>query len=164
MKGLGGVLVSIALLWLAGVAQMALAPRMEIGHGIPNFLLVALACLSVYGNRRSATMVGFGAGLIEGVLAGANLTLYVASRTVAGFLVGWFNALDVEVNAILCVVTAIVVTLFAQFLLLFLGAHHGPLPPFLEGTLVTAVYDGVIALPVYALLNRLLSVPSTRAD
>ena len=164
MKGIGGFLLGIAALWLAGVFQMSIAPRMEIAHGTPDFLVVILACLGVYSNRRGATLLGFGAGLIQGVLAGANLTLYVVSRTVAGFLLGWFNALDVEVNAILCLVSTVIVTLFSQFVLLFLGAHHGPLTPYLEGTLVSAVYNGVIALPVYALLNRFLSVPTSRAD
>jgi rod shape-determining protein MreD len=164
MKGVGGLLTGLVLLWLAGVLQLALAPRMQVANGSPDFLLVVLACLGVYSNRRTATVLGFGSGFFQGVLAGVNLTLYVVSRTVTGFLLGWFNSLDVEVNATLCAISAAAVTLVAQFILLFLGAHHGPLPPYLEGTLVAAVYNGVIALPVYALLNRFLSVPTTRAD
>lgn len=92
------------------------------------------------------------------------MTLYIASRTAAGFALGCFNGLEVEVNAILCVICATSLTLLSQLLLLFLGAHHGPMTPFLGGTIVTAVYDGVIALPVYALLNRVLSVPNPRMD
>jgi rod shape-determining protein MreD len=137
---------------------------MEIAHGRPDFLLIVLACAGLYCERRNATLLGFGSGLLQGVIAGANMTLYIASRAVAGFLLGCFNTLDVEVNGVLSVINAVILTLIAQLLLLFLGAHHGPLMPYLGGTLVSAVYNGVIALPVYALLNRFLTVPNARPD
>jgi len=164
MKGLAGLLWGLLLLWLAAVCQMALAPRMAVAGATPDFPLVVLACGGLYCERKPATVLGFGAGLVQGIVAGANLTLYVASRTIAGFLLGWFNQVGVQVNWVVSCGYAAVVTIVAQFLLMFLGAHHGPLFPFIEGTLATAVYNGVIALPVYALLSRFLSVPSYRPD
>jgi rod shape-determining protein MreD len=162
VKGWAVVAVVVGV-WLAGVAQMAIAPRMGIFHATPNFLLIALGCTGVYMKRGPATALGFAVGLVEGALAGANLTLYVASRTITGFLLGWFNALGVEINAIVIVICAVSVTICAQGILLFLGAHHGPLTPYLAGTIGAAMYNGVIALPVYALLKKVLSDPS-RAD
>jgi rod shape-determining protein MreD len=164
MKGVKGLLWGLLLLWLAAVAQTALAPRMTLAGGTPDFPLAFLACAGLYCNRRQGTLLGFGAGLVQGIVTGANLTLYVASRTLAGFLIGWFMTLDVEVTWVVSSGTAVILTLLAQFTLLFLGAHHGPLFPFVEGTLTTAVYNGVIAVPVYALLNRFLSVPNYRTD
>ena len=87
---------------------------MGIFHATPNFLLIALGCTGVYLKRGPATALGFAVGLVEGALAGANLTLYVASRTITGFLLGWFNALGVEINAIVSVICAVSVTICAQ--------------------------------------------------
>ena len=139
MKGPLGLVVATAVLWTAGVAQIALSPRMAVFHAVPDFPLLVLGCVGPYCNRRSATVLGFGSGLLQGVISNANLTLYVASRCIAGFLLGWFNTLDVQVNSALMCISAAAVVLCAQFLLMFLGAHHGPLSPFLAGTLATAV-------------------------
>lgn len=164
MKGAGGLVAGLFMLWLASVLQLGLAPGIQIAHAPPDFLLIVLSSAGLYCSRRNTTLIGFGAGLMQGVIAGANMTLYIASRAAVGFLLGCFNTLDVEVNAVLSVISAVAVTLLAQLLLLFLGGHHGPVTPYLAGTLISAVYNGVIALPVYALLNRFLSVPNSRMD
>ncbi|HWD41389.1 MAG TPA: hypothetical protein VG944_21270 [Fimbriimonas sp.] len=146
---------AVAMLWLSGVLESSLSPRLAIGYGSPDFPLIVLVCLGLFCDRRATTLLGFGAGLVQGAVAGANLTLYIATRSVAGFLLGWFNQLEVQGNLLVAGLVCFVVSLGAQLLLMFLGVYHGSLPPFLAGTLITAVYNGVIAMPVYALLNKL---------
>lgn len=68
MKGPWGVFLGLAALWVAGILQIALAPRLGIGMGWPDFGLVVLSCLGLFCDRRGVTLLGFGAGLIQGSL------------------------------------------------------------------------------------------------
>jgi hypothetical protein len=56
-------------------------------------------------------------------------------------------------------VTAFAVTILAQLMLMFV-APPAQLMPFLRDTIGTAIFDGVIAMPFYLLLKRLLGAPS----
>ena len=146
-------LVAAPTLWIAGALQMALAPRMGVSGAPPDFPLVALAALALLGERRAGTAVGFVAGLLQGVLAGANLAAYAISRTLLGFGLGWVRFAGLVPNAIVAGLSAFVGTLLAQGMLMF-AAHRGPVVPFLAGTLWAAMIDGALAMPLYALLRR----------
>ena len=155
MKGAGAAAGAVFLLWIAAILNLSVATRLSVLGGTPDFPLVVLACLSLRFSRRGSTVLGFGSGLVTGVLAGANMTIYVASRCVTGFLLGWFNSMDFEATALMAAVLAFGSSIVAQLLVLFLGAYHGPLPRYLGGTISTAVYNAVIAVPVYALLRKI---------
>jgi hypothetical protein len=122
--------------------------------------MVVLVCLGLACNRRGATLLGFGAGLCSGAILGANTTLLVLSRCLAGFVLGSFNTLEVETNWMLAAVLATLLSAIAGLLLVFLGIHHGPLVPYLAGTLGSALYNGAVAAPVYA-IAKILN-PGTR--
>lgn len=148
-------LVAVPTLWIAGALQMALASRVGLSGARPDFPLVALAALALLGERRSGTVVGFVAGLLQGVLAGANLAAYAVSRTLLGFALGWVRLSGLVPNAFVAGLSAAVGTLLVQGILMF-TAHHSPVIPFLTGTLLAAMIDGALAMPLYALLRRLI--------
>lgn len=147
--------LAVFLIWVAGGLQQTLSPRIEFLTGQPDFLLVMLSSLGLFCNRRGGSVLGFAIGLIHGGLAGADLSAYTVTRTVVGFLLGWFNELELESNWVLAFLVTAGITVLAQLMLMF-GVHRGPLTPFLTGTLISAVYNGVLAIPVYALLKRIL--------
>ncbi len=150
--------VAIVCLWMAGGCQQTLAPKIAIFNAVPDFLIVSIACLSLLSARYAGSLVGFFAGIIHGALAGANLAAYAISRTMTGFLVGWFNSFELEANALVALITTVVATIIAQLLLMFIAPPQG-LAPFLLATIGTAIYNGVIAVPVYALLKRIVDPP-----
>ena len=144
-------------LWLAGAPCKSPSPRAWPSRAPPpDFPLVALAALALLGERKAGTVAGFLAGLIRGVLAGTNLAAYAISRTLLGFALGWVRYAGLIPNAPrrgplrrwsgrCC----------AQGLLMF-AVHRGPVLPFLAGTLFSAMIDGALAMPLYALLRRLI--------
>jgi len=150
---------AFATLWIAGALQMAVAPR--VPFGAPDFPLVALSALALLGERRSGTVIGFSAGLLRGVLAGTNLAVYGASRTVLGFALGWIRHAGLVPNAPTAGVSAFAGTILAQ-LVVMVVAHRAPVLPFLGGTLFSAMIDGALAMPLYALLRRLIDSPNDR--
>jgi rod shape-determining protein MreD len=155
------VIVSIISLWIAAVFQQVLAPRFAIFGVRPDFLLIVLVPLSLFVNRSTAAVLGFFAGLLYGAAAGANLTHYAVSRTLAGFAGSWSKATGLELNLVVLAITTAIVTVLAQMVWMFLAAPSGVLS-FLGDTIGSAMYNGVLAVPFYMLLRRVL-VPNARS-
>lgn len=152
-----GVTLAIALgLWIAGGLQQAIAPRLAIWGASPDFLLISLAAGSIFLRRMPATLLGFACGLIHGALSGANLMHYIISRTVGGFLAAWSRT-TLEPSPFLAAGTAFFLTLVSQLLLMFL-APPKQIMPYLTATIIAAAYNGVLVLPVYSLLRKLVRV------
>lgn len=154
-------LVAVPTLWLAGVLQESLAPHLSVAGAPPDFPLVALSCLALLGERREGTVAGFLAGLVRGVLAGANLAAYATSRTLLGFALGWVRFAGLVPNALVAGLGAFTGTV-ATGLIVMLVSHRGPVLPFLAGTLFSAMIDGALAMPLYALLRRPLDPANER--
>ncbi len=158
MKGAKGAFVAIVCLWVAAGCQQGLAQPLSIFGATPDFLLIAMATMGLFCSRQTSTVIGFFAGLLQGAIAGASLGSYVVTRTVSGFLVGWFNAMEMDANIVLAFIVVATTTLVAQFMLLFLTAPPG-IGRFVLATIESAVYNGVLAMPFYALLQKILDPP-----
>ncbi len=154
------VLLAAGLLWLAAACQQGLAPRTELFGAQPDFLLVVLATLSLWLGRSGGAVLGFFTGWIYGALVGANLTVYLLTRTVTGFVAGWSNDLKIQESWILAAGMGFFVTILSGFGVTFL-APHPEVAPALADTIQGAIYNGMLAIPVYALLRRILG-PQTR--
>lgn len=152
---------AIPTLWLAAVLQQAVAPRIAILGTAPDFLLAALTALALLGERRSGMLGGFLAGLLRGCLAGSSLTPYLIGRTIVGYGLGWVRSAGLIPNAAVAGAAGFVATLVSQGVLMML-AHRGPLVPFLTGTLITAAINGALAMPLYALLRRVIDPNNDR--
>jgi len=152
-------LTAAILLWLSAALQPAVAPRFSIGAVTPDYLLVAMGCLALHMDRRAGTITGFAAGLLVGALAGANLGAYIVSRTVGGFLVGWFSTLEFDANPIVALVTVACTTLVVGVLFMF-GAPPPQIGPFLLATIGSAMYNGVLAMPLFFVVKRVLDPPT----
>lgn len=151
-----GVLFAIAAgLWLAGCLEQALPHRLAIFGAEPDFLLVYLAGICPYLSRTGATWTGFAAGAMHGALAGANMTHYVVSRTITSALLSWQKEMRLSASIWIAALTGFCATLAAQVLLMFLAAPHGILS-FLGATIGSALYNGVLAIPLYLASERIL--------
>lgn len=154
MKGLKGALLTVLFLWAAGVLQ-ANAPLLMVFGAMPDFLLTTAVVLSVWSGRRTAATIGFFAGLIHGSLFSSSIGYYIVSRACACFGVSWSRRLDIEMSYWLIGVTAFAATLFVQAFQLFLPPPQNILRFGLD-TIMTATYNGVLAMPLYALLKKIL--------
>jgi rod shape-determining protein MreD len=148
-------LAAVFCLWVAAGCQQTVAPKVAIAGTTPDLMLVVVGCLALFGNRMSGAFLGFGAGVLQGALAGANLGAYAVSRTISGFLAGWFTALEFESNAAVAFFSVAIATLLGQLLLMF-GAPPSQIPGFLLATIGAAMYNGVLAMPLFVLLKRVI--------
>ena len=148
-------------LWVAAVLQQSLSPHLRIFVARPDFLLIFTVAVSLFLTRRTAAGLGFTAGLIEGAVAGAHLAPYAISRAVAGFVTAWSRVMGLEVNKLVVALTAFLATIIAGLLWMF-SAAPANLGAFLGDTIGSAMYNGVLAIPVYMLLERVLN-PRSRS-
>jgi len=155
MKGGRGIAVMVVVMWLAACLQ-AVAPKLTVAGARPDFLLAAMVVLSLHSRRIGGAVLGFSAGFIDGALASASLGYYTVSRTVAGFLTAWSRDLKFEQSPWLVFATTFLATALALTIRVFLPPARS-IYPFATATILTATYNGVLAMPLYALLNRLLA-------
>jgi len=154
MNQVGRPLMVMGLIWLAAVLQTSLSQRLAIFGVAPDFSLAVLAPIALTGTLAGSTCAGFASGWIQGALAGANLGHYVVSRTVGTFLFGLVRFADLHIGPGMAALITAGFTLFARLGLLFL-APPPSIGGYLGATIGMAMYNGVIATPIYILLVRM---------
>ncbi|MEQ1934634.1 MAG: hypothetical protein ABL962_12290 [Fimbriimonadaceae bacterium] len=147
----------IVIVWLMGVLDFGLAPHMPVFGVRPDFLLIATVVFSQILSRPGSAAIGFLSGLIKGAIIGANLTHYVFSRAVTAFFGSWFRSSQRGQSTLQIMVTVFIATIFCNVIFLFTAAPHN-VGRFLADTIIAAVYNGVLAAPLYALLSRFLGL------
>jgi cell shape-determining protein MreD len=147
--------ISILLVWIAGGCQQVVAPALSIGTAQPDFLFVVLCGLAPLTSRRVGTVLGFATGVVQGALVGANFVGYAVSRTLSGFLLGWASDIDIEYNVVATAFTCLVGTILVRLVFMFV-APPTAIAPFLLATIGTAVYNGVLAIPLHFVVVRLV--------
>lgn len=146
----------VLTLWLAAILERGLAQHIGIFGAHPDFLLLTSIVIGLGLRRSGAAMTGFLAGVIQGALIGANLSHYVISRVVAAFAAAWSRELRFEMNPAALALTIAALTILGRLtFMVTAGPKH--IGGFLGDTMGTAIYNGVLAIPVYALLRRVLN-------
>ena len=152
--------VSLVALWLAAVCQQALPDRLAIFGARPDFLLVTASCLGLLIPAPGSIVVGFFAGLIHSAMIGANLAQYVLSRMLASYTASRIGEFEIEIGALLAGAATLGITIGAQLLMMFLAPPRS-LSGYIGDTIQSAIYNAVIAVPLYAALRPLLKPKRT---
>ncbi|MEJ5170743.1 MAG: rod shape-determining protein MreD [Fimbriimonadales bacterium] len=147
----GGILGSALLLALAAALQ-GQASRLRVFGAEADFPLLVACTLALFETARGGSLLGFTAGFLQGCLVGSNLGYIAFSRTVAGYLAAssrrWIGpGVPTTVGVVFGCTAA------ANLLELLLPPAKAVFPS-LGDTIGTATYNGVLAIPLYALLNR----------
>jgi rod shape-determining protein MreD len=153
MKGWKIALAAAISLWVAGGLQESVAPRLQLAGASFDFIIIVISVLGLAGDRRSASLVGFFGGVVQGGLTGANLGSYVISRTLTGFVCGSIASLEFERNPVVAGLMCAGMTLVAQVSLMFI-APPAAITPFLLATIGSALVNGVLAMPCHAVLRK----------
>lgn len=147
-----GWIVALAF-WIAAGLQHTLGPAVSIGLVGPDFLLVLGMVLAMVHDPRSGAFFGFLAGAIDGALIGADMTALTFTRTISGFFVGFCGFLDFEIRPIYAGVAVAVATVVCN-VLFALATPPPQAGAYVRDTIVAALYNGVLAVPLYALVRR----------
>ena len=153
-------LVTAILLYLSTIAQQALPERMAILGSRPDFLCLAAVMLGLLLRPVGAIWTGGISGLLHGAVAGANLWQYALTRMLGAYTVSRIGETDIEIGPILGAIIVGVGTLGTYLIFMFL-APPSSLGTYFQATIGTALYNCVLALPMFSVLRRILKSRSS---
>lgn len=148
-------MVLVLSFWLAAVLQQAVVERVQIGGARPDLLLTLALASAVMFAPRFAALFGFVAGLLQGAIAGADLAHFTISYTIVAYFAGYLSWLELDIRAWYVALVVIGGTVTVG-LLMMIPAPPSQLWPHLGDTILSAIYNGVLAIPLYALIKRSL--------
>lgn len=140
---------------IAAILQQALAPRISLLGARPDFLVLTLSLITMNVGRVPSLFCGFFFGLLQGALPTANMAHYILSRTVTAYAVAASTQLRLFPSAPIVFATVALATMLSQTVWMFIAAP-GNIGAFLGDTIGTAVVNGVLAMPLSALLRKFL--------
>jgi rod shape-determining protein MreD len=153
--GWRNILKTGIVILLAIAVQGVWSHRMQIGFAMPDFSLLTLGCLALLTNPAGGAWTGFFIGLLQGAMVAQMVGSHILSRMGAGFLAGWIPVRFERKNPLMPVLVCMLVVGMSEMLLYVLAPSHDFNHWVLRMT-GKAIYNGLLALPAYALLKRFL--------
>lgn len=155
---MSGIRLALVVL-LTLLLQVALVDRMTIGNIKPDLTVWVLAVLALRKGPVAGTLIGFGLGLAQGLLAPSTLGMHMLAKSLTGYAVGKLSGHLADIGmpfpAILTGVAVLGHDLI--FLVPFTGGDVlGILVLFGTRSLPTALYTTVVALGILV-ASRLLA-------
>jgi len=151
------------LLFLAAIIQISILSDWTVLHGRPQLLLVTVIAVALLRGAVFGALAGFCVGLIAdtgvfGMLGFTSLLL-----TLAGYWTGRYGETTGRERAHAPLLSVAVITILYQFAALILHFMLGQPAParlvLLDALLPTIVLNLLLAVPVYALIRRVLPMP-----
>lgn len=151
--------LGVALVTFAAVLRFAAPEVLAVGPAQPELPLLLAFSIAIVSRPVGGAFIGWYVGTLTGLLAGANLAAHSVSACLTGFLLSWPNERGLNVTAPVFSLLVLLGTL-AHGVLFALVAPSSGLGSFLQDTILTAVYNGVLAFPIGALANRAFGRPT----
>jgi rod shape-determining protein MreD len=151
----GGSARLVSALLLAFALHAAFGGHLIIGLARPNISLTALLTACLFVNTETGTLLGFMIGLLEASFAARTIGSYIVSRTLAGFLVGLLEERVFRDTVFVATATAFVGTLVVDTIFFAFAPQPNALRLF-TGTLLQAVCNAILAIPMYLFFKKIL--------
>ena len=152
------VLIVLGLLLL----QTTFIPLLSLGGMVPDLLLIWVVYTGLRRGQVETTIAGFAVGLLQDLVSTQFFGLAALSKTVAGFLSGYFyneNKTDQTLGTYRFLLVVGVCSIghnLLYFLIFLQGTDISPILTTTQFTLATTAYTmAVSALPMFAFSRRL---------
>ncbi len=146
------IILSVAI---AGAAQNTIAYRLAIAGIYPDFLLVTVVVLGLVTGESYGAISGGLAGFVHASLAGSSFGTFILSRAILGFVAGLVKGALFQDNPAVIFIAAFIATITGETVFILFNPPVG-LFAWASALPFTAMYNGIIAMPIYWLLRRLI--------
>lgn len=154
-----GILLTTVIVLLSYLLQTTFAFRIAIFDVAPNLLLCVLVCYTVCRSKEKGLFLGFIIGMLLDLLWGRSFGLYTIAYLCIGALCGLAFDNFLSHNVFTCALASFALTILYGFgtqLLMFLTHTSFSFSySFLRIILPEAVYNGLLTLPLYIVINNL---------
>lgn len=148
----------LAMLFIGALLQVAIGSQVGLRHAAPNIALTSLACACLFVDSGAAAAFGFTTGLIEASWTSVYIGTFLVSRTFTGFLIGLLEDRVFRDSIPLAIVTVVLATGVAG-ILFFAFAPQPHADRWFISLLGTAIYNALLAIPIYALMRKVVGRP-----
>lgn len=155
---------SALIVLLLAVVQTTFMPYVSISGFVPDVLLIWLVYTAIRRGQTEALIAGFLVGLLQDALATQLFGLAALSKTIAGFLAGYFfneNKIDQILGSyqFLMIVAMCSIVHNVLFFTIFLQGTDVPLlwTVFLYSTATTAYTGAISALPMFVFSRKVIA-------
>lgn len=156
-KHLRLVLISLGLITL----QTTIVSFMSVLNIIPDLMLIWIVYIAITQGQIPATAYGFGIGLVMDLLSGQFLGLSALSKTIAGFLAGYFyheNKIDITLSNYRFLVIVAVISLvhnIVYFVLFTQGSDVGLLTAIFRFGMFSMLYTTTLSsIPMFIAMRK----------
>lgn len=141
--------IYLALLAVAGAVQQVLLARTNPFHlgGQPDLLAVVVVAVALVRGDVEGAIIGFAGGFLRGSIEATSLGTYLLTWTSAGFGAGFLQRYVFVKRTTVGALAIAVVTFFVGLAFFILSPPHPP-DPYLHALLPSALWNGLLALPV----------------
>jgi len=146
------VIAGVVVTYVLAVFQATLGRRIALGGIAPDLLFVWTVCLGLVSGPRVGSLVGIGAGLLEGSLKQAFLAALGISKGVCGFLAGLLATKMFRENWVVPALTGAALTPVNDLVFLLLSGNLGAAS--LRPILGRMAYHAVLTPLILALVLR----------
>lgn|GEM_PF-155766 len=154
------ILTFLTVIFVAFLAQTTIVPYFSIGKIQPDLVLVVVSIYAFIEGPILGSLAGFTGGLLQDLMTIRNMGLGSLSKTVAGYFAGLMEKNLIGENLILPMVAVFSISLISQIVYVLLSFLVGDIialhEVFFRLIIPCALYDGLLALPIYLLLLKLL--------
>ena len=154
-----------AIMFVAAIVQVTLLTEINVFHGAPDLVLVALVSVALLRGTIFGAAAGFGAGLVVDTATLQTLGVTSLLLTIAGYWIGRYGETTGRDRTHAPFVSVAVVTVLYSIGALVLHYMLGD-PASAHRVLIDALpfqllFNLLLTLPVYALARRLFRPPPT---
>jgi len=125
----------------------------------PDYYLLVAIFLGLYHGENTGMVWGLGLGIVEDILAGSYFGLNGFTKVTCGFLAGILKKRLVYENFILHFLISFIFTVFDLSVVIFVTNiaqnPFGQINTFLKVIILSAIYNGVMAIPFFFILDKL---------
>lgn len=140
--------------YLCAVLNAGAVEHLEVLGARPDFLLLFGLVLALFAKPSQAAWAGLASGLLYGWVTAVSLTLQAIGRAIVGFACAAIREVGFEIDLRwafgMVAIGSVLVNTFVFFL-----APPSDKISFVTATIGTGLYNGVLAIPLYATLRRL---------
>jgi rod shape-determining protein MreD len=162
MTPLDGVKAAV-ILFVAAIAQVSIFSQLHVLGAVPNLLLVSLVAIALLRGSIVGAVGGFFAGLLVDTATLGTLGLTSLVLTLVGYWIGRYGETTGRDRAHAPFFSVAVVTVLYELGLLvvhFVLGESAPAGAVVRGLIPAIALNLVLTAPVYAVVRRLLRVPS----
>lgn len=150
-------LIAIIIFIVLLVIQVAVIPRISIGYFTPDLILILLVYYTLIRGQLYGALLGGLFGLIFDLASGGLLGVTMFSKTLAGFIAGYFyneNKIDTNVSSLNFPLIVFLAAFIDSFFSGFLSGmeEFGVIYILFERSMFPAIYTSVLSL-IVVLIN-----------